>query len=210
MAKETDKKEPIDSGFKMIAIRLNREEKTLLHMKMRKDGWQNISSYIKYSLFGLDTRRNYLKALKTADNEDKTQAMQDMFDELCRRLDYIGFRFDKEIFEIRKEIEKNVKASDLSKYEAMLNQMKKWEMNIFKDLVPVWKDCQTILKALGYDVKRNEFTYTESLPEYVLERAINDWNDVWSIEVKEAARRRAERFETAHGTTYDGVEVKKK
>lgn len=54
----------------LVQFRLNETEQRLLQASMKREGWENISGYIRYQLFGMNPQKKYKKLIQQATEEE--------------------------------------------------------------------------------------------------------------------------------------------
>lgn len=92
------KKEYFKSKDQMsVRIRLNSEEQSVLNSMMKEEGWENKSGYIKYILFGDDPNIRYNKIVKKKDPNEILMICAMMLRELNMYLNYIRYRYEKDM-----------------------------------------------------------------------------------------------------------------
>ena len=57
----------------IVKFRVSAHEKTLLDIAMKEDGWENISGYVKYRLFGINPKTKLKKKIVSTQNKDNVR-----------------------------------------------------------------------------------------------------------------------------------------
>lgn len=94
--KEDQKRRKRDADSGRIHITLSREANILVKTEMENEGWQNMSAFIEYKLFGNEeaVKRKFRKALRS----DETAAIRGLFEEmkkLNRNTEYFNNLYNK-------------------------------------------------------------------------------------------------------------------
>ncbi len=94
--KEDQKRRKRDADSGRIHITLSREANILVKTEMENDGWQNMSAFIEYKLFGDEdtVNRKFRKAIRS----DDTAAIRALYEEmkkLNRNTEYFNNLYNK-------------------------------------------------------------------------------------------------------------------
>lgn len=199
--------ETVRHGVK--TMRFNREELTVLDEMMRKEGWENACGFIKYRLFGLTVRDKYRRILQSRDREDAESALERLVEDLFGRLEYAGYRYDEDSHKLAVEVRKNGGMWDRKTVLRKLSLLHKWNEDVMRAVAAVEDDIALMMTTMGLNVPQKDEDYYHNLPDYVLDRVKQDWNNTTTPEAQERARRFAERWEREHGRTLDGMPLEK-
>lgn len=186
--KKSDKnhfKKLYDSKKKRLTISMNPHEKSLLDSMMQKEEWENVGGFIKYKLFGRDTKYKYRKVIEGADETLLKKTLIHLMEDLNDQLDYLNAKLTKELEDLKISTAM-VDAKAISKWVSLI---KTWNDSVWKKTDMLFRDCQAILKRMDIIVERKRQDYLRSLPDSVLEEHIRNWNDTSSPEVIEYLRR---------------------
>ena len=82
---------------RVVPVRFSTEEQALLFDEMQKEGWENVSGFIKYKLFGLDPARRVKSRISAKDEGFMGILLQRAVLELVDRYDWIIHRYDKDM-----------------------------------------------------------------------------------------------------------------
>ena len=115
-----------------LTVSLSFKEKTLLQQMMEKEEWENVSGFIKYKLFGLDTDTKYKKKLKKGNATDHVIALREIGFEIVKKFDYLIYLYNKNTKQLWRE-------------EGV--DMKRW---LDTTTVPFQRAEQAVLEYLAY------------------------------------------------------------
>lgn len=130
-----------------ISIKLNPEERALIEIGMIENGWENLSSYIKYKLFGweLSSKRNAIIS------EKKTLAipviLNSLLLDLLEHIRYFTTAFDKEIEAINSDSTQEEK----TKIEKKMDVAMHWSSHLKKRVNALIALCTSIANKLDID-----------------------------------------------------------
>ena len=133
----------IKNKTQLVNFRLNEYEQRLLQAAMRREGWQNVSGYIKYQLFGMNSKIKYEKLIKEGTEEELGRILADGMKNVNMNLNYIRIRYDKDM-----EVLHHQKGVDVRKWIAVTNH---WHSQIISMLEDVYFTSRTIAERL--DIK---------------------------------------------------------
>lgn len=173
-----------------VAIRFSQKESAVLSKMMEAEDWGNRSGFIKYKIFGESEEYQYKKMLESGEEKDIQKVIVSLVSDMNRQIDYINFRFDSELIEFKNQLGR----IDEIKAKKWLTYLEEWKTNLQRKTDEIFFDCETILRAINIKVERKDFKDVRNLPDYVLEKAAQNWNDTDSPMVKERARRQLEKF----------------
>lgn len=141
-ADKEDKKE----YFKMkdrnvIRIRMNAKERSLLETAMRAEGWEIVSGFIKYKLFGLNSERKVREMIKKKSTEELVILLRNTVLDLTDNFIYFRFRYDKDMRQLYRE-----EGVDLKKWTGATNR---WHSEIAKRTEEALTTIRLIARELG-------------------------------------------------------------
>ena len=87
----------------IFKIRFSAAERALLHDMMEKDGWLNMSSFIRYKLFGFKTDEELKKMIDRKNPESIGRLLKLQMLELARTFEYLSYRYDKDMAQLYRE-----------------------------------------------------------------------------------------------------------
>ena len=119
----------IKDKTQVVRFRLNEYEQRLLQAAMRREGWQNISGYIKYQLFGMNSKIEYEKLLKEGTEEELGRVLADGMKNINMILNYIRFRYDKDMTVLYHQ-----EGVDVKKWIAVTNHWHSQTMSLLEDV----------------------------------------------------------------------------
>ena len=117
---------------------------------MKKDEWENVSGFIKYKLFGNDLDTAYKKIIKEASPEDLVSLCRKELRDLNNFLDYVRFRYEKDMEQLSKEEPK-----DITKW---IKATEKWHQNSVALLKDVYTSFREIANHLGININHDGLT----------------------------------------------------
>ena len=179
-----------DASKIQIGLTLSAQQNAVLSKMMEADDWSNRSGFIKYKIFGDSEEYQYKKMLESGEEKDIQKVIISLVSDMNRQIDYINFRFDSELIEFKNQMGK----IDEIKAKKWLTYLEEWKTALQKKTDDIFFDCETILRAINIKVERKDYKDVRNLPDYVLEKAAQNWNDTDSPLVKERARRQLEKF----------------
>ena len=130
-----------------ISIKLNPEERALIEIGMIENGWDNLSGYIKYKLFGweLSSKRN------AKISEKKTLAipviLNSLLLDLIEHIRYFTTAFDKEI----KAINLDSTLEEKTKIEKKMGVAMHWSSHLKRRVNALMALCTSIANTLDID-----------------------------------------------------------
>lgn len=124
-----------------LGIRFSPRERALLENWMRRDGWENMSGFIKYRLFGFEPDRKLEKQIKEGTHEDVVTLLREEIKELARRYTYVYDRYNKDMGVLY--IEPGV---DVKQWAAVTNH---WHAELVKQTNKMMDVFIMIAKNLG-------------------------------------------------------------
>lgn len=100
-----------------INIRVNSKEKAVLEARMKKEGWENLSGFVKYCLFGDNPEYKYKKLLKEDNQEQMAIVLNAMVHDLIVNLNYYRFRYERDMRQLYREEGVDLRAWVKATYE---------------------------------------------------------------------------------------------
>ena len=128
-----------------IKFRLDEMEKTLLEEMMRKEGWQNISGFIKTKLFGDDPEKEFKKIIKSVDKDTTVIALKNALMMLADNVIEIKSRYDKDMSVLYQE-----EGVDL---KAWIGKTNRWHRALIEKQDETLRLIRMIAEAVGVDDK---------------------------------------------------------
>lgn len=127
-----------------VKIRLNLREQILLQSMMQKDGWENVSGFIKYTLFGDDPDARYKKILHESSPEEIITLARTELRHINAFLSFINFRYDKDMKQLYRE-----EGVDIKKWIAATEKPHSAAIALLKD---VYTSFREIAFRFGIDI----------------------------------------------------------
>ena len=87
----------------IFKIRFSATERALLQDMMEKDGWLNMSSFIRYKLFGFKIDEELKKMIDRKNPESIGRLLKLQMLELARTFEYLSYRYDKDMAQLYRE-----------------------------------------------------------------------------------------------------------
>ena len=131
-------------------IRLSPEEKTLLQEEMRQNGWDNLSGFIKYKLFGLDPDRKIESLIKSGNPDSIALLLRNQLMDLTSQYIYIRYRYDRDMNQLYRE-----EGVNLKEWTKATN---KWH----SALVKATNESFALLRKVAVQLGLNDFLVAES------------------------------------------------
>ncbi len=152
---KTEKKEARQQYQKManknlVHLRMSPEEKTLLQEEMRQNGWDNLSGFIKYKLFGLDPGQKIESLIKSDNPESIALLLRNQLMDLTGQYIYIRYRYDRDMNQLYREEGVNLKE--------WTKATGKW----LSALVSATNESFTLLRKVAVKLGLNDFFVSES------------------------------------------------
>ena len=141
----------------MIRIRFTPEERTLLEDKMREEDWENMSSFIKYKIFGSNAEEKIEKRIKTKDPQTILSYLVNLLKKLNGYLEYFKYRYEKDMQQLYRE-----EGADEKKW---INATRKWNLKALHEAQKVAAIITQIAETMGLKVRFDQ-TYDESEDQY--------------------------------------------
>ena len=185
-----DFKKKRDKASNIVTLRFSHSESAVLEKMMEKEEWSNRSGFIKYKIFGDSEDYQYNKMLESGEPGDIQKVLVALMTELNKQIDYLNYRFDSEIIDLKKKTEK----FDETKVKQWVTFLQEWKTGLLDKTDDIFFDCQTILRAINVDVERMDFKDIRKLPDYILDKLDTETSNMDSPEMQEKARRLFEKF----------------
>ena len=131
-------------------IRMSPEEKTLLQEEMRQNGWDNLSGFIKYKLFGLDPDRKIETLIKSGNPDSIALLLRNQLMDLTSQYIYIRYRYDRDMNQLYRE-----EGVNLKEWTKATN---KWH----SALVKATNESFALLRKVAVQLGLNDFLVAES------------------------------------------------
>lgn len=109
MDKEEKKQYQKKADASRVHLRINANERALLEAQMHKEHWDNMSAYIRYKLFGTNTKRKVNELVKNKDAWEIGNLLRNQVFELTEHYMYIRFRYNKDMIQLYREEGADVK-----------------------------------------------------------------------------------------------------
>lgn len=181
-------------AYTQIGLYLSPKESALLSKMMEKEGWSNRNGYIREKVFGKNIVYKYDNMLKSGEKPDIEKVMISLLTDLNKKLDYLEYRFEKELSFFKKRIDD---ATGINKIQALkwMSVLEEWKEAVMSRTNDLFCDSQTILKYISIHVQKKDFKNLEYVPTYILEEMAREEDlPTSSAEMKELARRQMEEF----------------
>lgn len=133
-----------------INIRLNAQLRSILQSQMMKEGWNNITTYIKFKLFGLEPDEKLDAIIQEKDPATMALLLRNQLMELTNHYIYIRFRYDKDMQQLYKEEGVNIKE--------WIKATNKWH----RTLVEKTSETFALLSRIAAQLQLDEFFVSES------------------------------------------------
>lgn len=139
--KKADRKEyfrNIDKG--RINLRMTTDEKTLLEIQMKEEGWVSKSAFIKYKLFGYEPEERVEKVVKEMDSESIGILLRNQVLKLTDSYLYFQYRYEKDMNQLYREI-----GVDADKWRDATNR---WHSAMMRKLLELFRLIGKIARRL--------------------------------------------------------------
>lgn len=136
MDEENKKKYQKKMDASRIHLRLNAREKSVLENKMKEEGWENMSGYIRCKLFGIEPDREVQKLISSKDPWAIANLLRNMVFELTENYLYVKFRYNKDMAQLYREEGADVKewARATNKWYAALTKKTELALGTIADI----------------------------------------------------------------------------
>ena len=128
-----------------VKFRLDAEENTLLEEMMRKEGWGNMSGFIRNRMFGDDPEDEFKKVIKNGDKDTIVTALKNHLMELADIQIYLKSRYDKDMSVLYQE-----EGVDL---KAWIGKTNRWHHALIEKQDETLRLVRMIAEAVGVDDK---------------------------------------------------------
>jgi len=190
-------KKEYDKKLNQVMLRLSLEEKIVLKKKMEQDQWTNVAGWIKWRIFGNSVLRDYAKTKHSTSKEDIALVMQNLLSQLVATTAYINYRFNLEL----EKIEKADLSTDIAR--KLVSKMTLWKNTLEERSETLLRDIQEILYFINVRTVVEKKSDIENLPDEILEKALEDWNNSQSPEIMELISRRFRQFQRRLDREYE-------
>lgn len=168
----------------LIKIRFTPKEKTLLETMMRKEGWGNVSGFIRYKLFGFDPDEKIKLLIDEKDADGIAALLKNCALSLADLYMYVIYRYDKDMAQLYRE-----EGVDLKAWAGKTN---KWHSELVKQTEEYLKLMRRVAEALGLE------SYAKRSPSAPI-----DYENVTKEELDaEAERMRRESIALGYGDPF--------
>ena len=166
---------------KVVRVRMNANERTILENDMRKIGFQNVSGYIKYKVLGIDPDRKIEETIKRKSPEELTILLRNAVLDLTECFIYVRMRYEKDMNQLWKE-----EGVNLTKWIAATNH---WQSETSKRM----EELLNTVRSIAAKLELNEYFELPSSKMNI------DWEN-GSVEEMDAlaAQLRKERISMGH------------
>ena len=108
----------------LVIFRTTPEERGLLESMMDKDGWENVSGFVKYKLFGMDPDRKVNELIERKNSSEIGTLLKNAVLDLTNYYIYVKYRYDKDMSQLYREEGVDVKKwiSSTNKWHAELTK----------------------------------------------------------------------------------------
>ena len=162
-------------------ISFNAEERALLDSAMQKDGWENISGFVKYKLFGWEPHEKVKKLIKKKNPDDILILLYNELKALNQKLEFINFRYNKDMNQLWRE-----EGVDAKKWKDATNRAFKLANREIKD---VYNSCFQIARELGIEISHQSLAPEKGKPEIVnkeeLDKKAKEINEQFQINISQ-------------------------
>lgn len=91
------------TNTKALPIRLSPEECMLIHEAMKKEGWDNISGFVKHKVLGLDYSRVTNRKAATHDTTAIGTLLLNASLDLAGQIEYLNYRYNRDMQQLWRE-----------------------------------------------------------------------------------------------------------
>ena len=128
----------------IVKFRVSAHEKTILDIAMKDEGWENVSGYIKYKLFGASTDDKIQKIVKGKRMKEISILLFNEMKQLNEQLEFINYRYNKDMEQLFREPGVRPKV--------WIEATKKSHIEATDMIKGVYKMCELIARTLGIDI----------------------------------------------------------
>ena len=86
-----------------MPIRLTPIEMTIIQLEMKRDGWTNVSGFLKYKLFGRDYRKETDENVASKDSEAVGSLLLNATLELANQVEFLIYRYNRDLQQLFRE-----------------------------------------------------------------------------------------------------------
>lgn len=126
-----------------VPIRFNPDELTLLQEAMKKDGWTNVSGFIKYRLFGFDCQPKVDKLIESKDKEAVGTLLLNTSLRLADSIEYLNYRYNRDMQQLWRE--------EGTDWKAWAKVTKKWHENMLYKTEEALTILRRVSEILGIE-----------------------------------------------------------
>lgn len=190
MDKET--KRAYERTGNTLKCRLSKKEYALLLAGMEKGGWTNMSAYAKSKIFGEDEDKEYSKLKSAGRKSDIVSVLIANANRMSDQIEYLNHRYWAELDRLTSKEGWKGNEEDRVKTASIL---RKYAEDIQMRTTEVRNDLEEAIRMIGIRYKRAKKEDIRYAPDWVVEKAVNEWGAGLSPEAAEGARRRMEAIE---------------
>ena len=128
-----------------MPIRHTPIEMTIIQLEMKRDGWTNVSGFLKYKLFGLDYRKGTDENVASKDSEAVGRLLLDAALELADQVEFLIYRYNRDLQQLFRE-----EGTDWKKWEKNTSQLHK---NVLLKI----EEALTLLRRVCQVLEINEY-----------------------------------------------------
>ena len=129
---------------RVVTISFNAEEKTLLDVAMNKEGWDNVSGFIKHKLFGLAIDEKIQKLTTSKRPKEVPILLFNELKQLNEQLTFQNYRYEKDMQQLYRE------PGVIS--QVWIDATKKYHVEAIDIMKDIYKMCEVIARNLGIDI----------------------------------------------------------
>lgn len=167
MDKKERKRRKEETG-KAVKIRLNPKEVIVLNHLMEKEGWTNAAGFFRDKVFGEDLEEKFNRVV-TSKKANYPAILTELFDSLNKNLTYLGYRFENELIDIKKQSGDN--DATIRKWASIIEN---WKDGINENFQRFFCTANILLKSLEIDPVKIKYNPADVYPDYILEAALED------------------------------------
>lgn len=186
-------KKEYDKRRMACKISLNAKEYAVIELRMKDEGWENLSGYVKSKLFPSGSETEFKKTIRKLNEKPSKESEKDyaiilknIMEELVKEIGYINYRFSYEL----RAFEATSGNNEGKEYLKRLNKLETIKNSVLDRTGEITSTLQSLLRMLHIKVEREREDSVRYVPTEELEKKIrSDWNDINSPEIHELARR---------------------
>lgn len=134
----------------IVGLRMTPDEKALLLVKMKEEGWENVTGYIKFKLFGIDPEKEIDAIIQKKDPVSIGIILKNHVMYLANCFVYYRYRYDKDMRQLYQEEGVNVKD-----WTSVTN---KWHVAMLKKL----EDSFLMIRKIAVQVGLEDFFVSDA------------------------------------------------